>query len=291
MLDGLDRLCLVHGLDVHRNDLRGIHIQEILQELVRKVRRRDLKIAHRAEDASHLEGAAAGEGEGRRGDKVFYGKAGFHQPLPVKAELVLQISHVEHVVHELKALISVQDLGPYTHLLEVVQKIVLDVLQPGLGLLHGIRLDPEGQELGLGEAVVALGQLVLQHLRILVTDAVEIILPVRDSDPGFEALRVSRHVHEAELEMNGAVEEVQKAAPFLEDGRFVLLLGQLVVDILKLDGLGVKAADTADAVGEHPVKGNRLLGGPGDPVVFLCAVDDFLNTALILLGEPRGKLQ
>ena len=169
--------------------------------------------------------------------------------------------------------------------------IVLDVFQPGLGLLHGVCLDPEGQELGLGETVVALGQLVLQHLRVFVTDTVEIIFPVRDPDPGLEALRVSRHIHETELEMDGAVEEVQETAPFLEDGRFVLLLGQLVVDILELDGLGVKASDAADAVGEHPVKGNRLLGGPGDPIIFLCAVDDFLDPALILFGEPGGKLQ
>ena len=91
--------------------------------------------------------------------------------------------------------------------------------------------------------------------------------------------------------MDGAVEEVQEAAPFFEDGRFILLLGQLIVDILELDGLGVKAANTADAVREHPVKGNRLLGGPWDPIIFLCAVNDFLDPALILLGESRGKLQ
>ena len=164
------------------------------------------------------------------------------------------------------------------------------MLKPGFGLLHGIRFDPKGQELGLGKTVVALGQLVLQHFGILVTDAVELVFLIRDPDPRFEALCISRHVHETEFEVDGAIEEVQEAAPLFEDGRFVLLLGQLVVDILELDGLGVKAANAADAVREHPVKGNRLLGGPGDPVVFLCAVDDFLDPALILFGEPRGKL-
>ena len=132
---------------------------------------------------------------------------------------------MEHIVHELKALVPVQNLGPDAQLLEVVQKIVLDVLQPGLGLLHGIRFDSEGQELGLGETVVALGQLCFKHLGILIPDTVELILLVRDPDPGLEALRVSRHVHEAELEMNGTVEEVQEAAPFLKDGGFVFLLG------------------------------------------------------------------
>ena len=291
MLDGLDRFRLIHGLDVHRDDLRGIHVQEILQKLVRKVRCRDLQIAHGTEEASHLEGTAAGEGKGRRGNKVLYGKAGLRQPLPVKTELILRISHVKHVVHEFQPLVTVQDVGPDTQLLEVVQKIVLDMLKPRFCLFHGVSLDSEGQELGLGKAVVALGQLVLQHLRILVTDAVERILPVRDPDSGLKALRVGRHVHETELEMDGAVEKVQEPAPLLKDRSLVFLLGQLIVDVLKPDGLGIKASDTTDAVGEHPVKGNRLLGGPGDPIVFLCAVNDFLDPFLVRSGQSRGKLQ
>ena len=115
---------------------------------------------------------------------------------------------MEHIVHELQPLVSVQDLSPDSQLLEIVQKIVLHMLQPRLCLLHGIRFDPECQKLGLGKTVVSLGKLVLQHLRIFVTDTVELVLLVRDPDPGFEALCVSRHVHEAELEVDGAVEEV-----------------------------------------------------------------------------------
>ncbi len=78
--------------------------------------------------------------------------------------------------------------------------------------------------------------------------------------------------------MDTAVEEVQEAAPFLEDRRFVLLLGQLVVDVLELDRPGVVIVpDAADPVREHPVKGDRLLGRPGDAVIFSCLIDDPLD--------------
>jgi hypothetical protein len=116
------------------------------------------------------------------------------------------------------------------------------------------------------------------------------LFSVRNPDLGFNALCVGRHVQEAELEVNGAVEEIPETTPFLKDSGLVFLPGQLVVDVLGPDGLGVKAADTADAVREHPVKGNRLLGGPGDPVVFLCTVNDFPDPFLIRPGQSRGKL-
>ena len=68
--------------------------------------------------------------------------------------------------------------------------------------------------------------------------------------------------------MDAGIEEVQEGAPFLKDGGLVLLLGQLVVDILELDCLGVvPIRDTADTVREHSLKRNRLLRCPGNAVV------------------------
>jgi hypothetical protein len=79
----------------------------------------------------------------------------------------------------------------------------------------------------------------------------------RDPDALLEALRVCRQVDEGQFEMDRAVKEVQKAAPLFEDRRLVLLLGQLVIDVLKLDRAGVIVVpDTADPVREHPVKGD-----------------------------------
>ena len=43
-------------LDVHGNDLAGIHVQKILQQLVTQVRSRDIQEADRPEDAAHLKG-------------------------------------------------------------------------------------------------------------------------------------------------------------------------------------------------------------------------------------------
>ena len=61
---------------------------------------------------------------------------------------------------------------------------------------------------------------------------------------------------------DGAVKVVEEVAPALEDGGFVLVLAELVVDVLELDGLGVAAIrHLADAVRPHPLIGDAVLGG------------------------------
>ena len=92
--------------------------------------------------------------------------------------------------------------------------------------------------------------------------------------------------------MDRRIKEIQKAAPLLENGGLVLLQGQLVVDVLELDGAGVIAVPhPAGAVGKHPLKGDGLLGGAGDAVIaagrFYDAVD-FLALGLIEQGLIRG---
>ena len=104
-----------------------------------------------------------------------------------------------------------------------------------------------------------------------------------DPDACFEALGIRQHVHEGKLKVDGAVEKVQETAPFLEDRGLVLLLGQLVVDVLELNGLRIiVAGHPADPIREHPVKGNGLLGCPRHAVIFLCPVDDLLDAFLVL---------
>src|SRR5699024_2356960 len=117
----------------------------------------------------------------------------------------------------------------------------------------------ECQVLGFGQAVVALRQLLFQHLAILGTDGIEAVLLERDTDTLFKAFSIGTQVHKGKLKVNGAVKEIQETAPLIEDGSLIFLLCQLIVDVLKLNGLGViTVSDTADAIREHSLKGNEI---------------------------------
>ena len=94
------------------------------------------------------------------------------------------------------------------------------------------------QVLGFGQAIVALRQLLFQHLAILGTDRIEAVLLERDADTLFKTLGIGTQVHKGKLEVNGAVKEIQETAPLIEDGSLIFLLCQLIVDVLKLNGLG-----------------------------------------------------
>ena len=59
--------------------------------------------------------------------------------------------------------------------LEVIQQINFNAFQPRLRGLEVLRFDAEGDELGFRQAVVALDQLVLQHLGIFVPHIVETV--------------------------------------------------------------------------------------------------------------------
>lgn len=41
--------------------------------------------------------------------------------------------------------------------------------------------------------------------------------------------------------MNRTIKEIQKAAPFIENSSFIFLLGKLIIDVLILDGAGVRS--------------------------------------------------
>ena len=144
--------------------------------------------------------------------------------------------------------------------MEVIHQVVLDVFQTRFDLRHAFALDAVGQKLRFGQAVVALGKLLAEHLRVLSTNIIKAVLLVRDADGLFKIRTVRCRVHKRQLKFDGAVEKVEKTAPFLKDGGLVLLLRQLIVDILILDGAGVVAGtDTAGAVLKHPLKRDTLL--------------------------------
>ena len=262
---------------MHGDDLTGLHIQKILQKLVGKIRCRDLQVAHSSVEASHGKGPAAGEGEGCGRDEILHGKAGTCQPVPVEVKAVI-VAHVEHGVHELQAILAVQNLCHHAQTFEVVHQIGLNVIQTGLCLTHGLGFNAEGDIFGLGQAVIALRKLRLQHLAVLTADTVEVVVSEGNADVLFKHLCIRCHVHEGQFKVDRAVEKIQEGAPLFKDRGLVLLLRQLVVDVLILNGLGViPVAYTADAIRKHTLKGNRLLRGAGNAVIPLRPFDDLLH--------------
>ena len=168
-------------------------------------------------------------------------------------------------MHQLEPLCPIQGLSQHTQTVEVVEQVVLDMLQPGLYLAHTVPVDAKGEEFGLGQTIVALGQLLAQHLAVLGPDIVKAVPLKGDADAPLKAFGVGGQIHEGQLKADAAVKEIQKAAPFLKDSGLVLLLGQLIVDVLELDGAGVvPGADPAGAVLKHPLERDGLLRRAGD---------------------------
>ena len=165
------------------------------------------------------------------------------------------------------------------------------MLQPGLCLLHGFCFNAEGQIFGFGQPIVATFQLLTEHLAVFLAYIIEAILTRLNLNPAFKALHISSHIHKGQLKVDGAVKEVQEAAPFLKNGSFVLLLSQLVVDVLKLNGFRVIAVtDPADAVREHPLKRDRLLCRAGNPIVPFRLFNDRANLLFFPLCQSVRKI-
>ena len=197
--------------------------------------------------------------------------------------------HVEHIVHELQPLGTVQGLCLHTQPVEVVQQVILDVVEPGLDLRHALALHPKGDEFGLGQTIIALGKLLAQHLAVLRTNIIETVLLERNADALFKLGAVRCHVHKGQFKFDAGIEEVQKTAPFLENRRLILLLGELVIDVLILDGAGVVVGlHPAGAILKHPLHGDRLLGSPGNSrLCFLPALLRRLGLAVLTGLFPK----
>ena len=82
--------------------------------------------------------------------------------------------------------------------------------------------------------------------------------------------------------MDRAVKKVQEAAPFLKNLCLILLLCQLIVDILKLNCFRIIIrADPADAILEHSVYRQALLGSPRNIIILSCVFYDLQDLVLI----------
>ena len=121
---------------------------------------------------------------------------------------------------------------------------------------------------------------------------VEVIITVRDADVLLKELCIRCHVHKGQLKADGAVEEVQEGAPLLEDSSFILLLGQLIVDVLILNGFGViPVADAADAIREHSLKRDGLLRGTGNAIVTPGPIHDLPDLPFLRLRQVPRHVQ
>ena len=285
-LDRLDGLDLIYGLDMQADDQRAFHIQKIRQHPVIQLRGEDLQKRNSPVFFTHTELFAGAELEAGRRDEILGGQTGRSQPVPFKAERHLFI-HVENAVKLCQPRLAVQGLGGHAQAFEVVENVGLNALQTGLGGLEAVGVDAESQVLGLDKTGVASCQLVLQHGGVLHPDAVKIIPLERNVDGAGKGLLRGCQVQKGQLELNGAVEVVEEIAPALEDRCLVLVLRELIVDVLELDGLCVAAAcHTADAVRPHPFIGDTVLSRF---FLFVCAIGTG-NGSLDLLSVGAGQL-
>ena len=194
--------------------------------------------------------------------------------------------------------LAVQHRGSHAQAFEVVENVGLNALQTGLCGFKAVGVDAEGQVLGLDKTVVASCQLVLQHGGVLHPDAVKIISLERNVDGAGKGLLRGRKVQKGQLKLNGAVEVVEEVTPPLEDCCLVLVLRELIVDVLELDGLCVVAAcHTADTVRPHPFIGDTVLSrllfsvravGTGDGGLDLLSVGTGQPFHLFLINRLRG---
>ena len=165
-------------------------------------------------------------------------------------------------MHEGKARFSVQRLRFHAQLAEVVEDVRFKAFKPRLHGLVVLRLYAEGEVFAFDEAVVAALELALEHGAVLGAYAVVGVAAQGYDDALAVRLLIRGHIYERELKAHRGVKVAEELAPAVKDGVLVLVLRELVVYVLELQGLGIKIAlHAADTVGEHPLKGYTVLCG------------------------------
>ena len=145
--------------------------------------------------------------------------------------------------------------------LKVVQHIRFHALQPHFGGTQVVRLNAKSDILAFGKAVVAFFELVFKHLCVLTPDVVILVPLGRDRNAFGKVLHIGPLVDKGELDADGRIKVIEKITVILENLRLIVRLGKLVVNIEKLNGLGVQLIiDAADPVLIDLPVGDRLLG-------------------------------
>ena len=287
-LDLLDGLCLIDGLHMEIYNDGIVHVEEICQHLVRKLRGKDLEEGDRADGLAHTKIPAVTEVKARGSNEVLCGQTGTGYHVIIENERLLRLL-VHRSVQHLQALITGKRMSRHAHSLQVVDDVRFDPFQFRLRYADALCLDAEGHILHAHEAVVSLCQLRSQDTRIFLADIVEIVIPARDLNGGFHLSHVCVLTHAADLERDTGVKVVVEVTPELKGRCLILILCQLVVDIPELDALGIMPViDAADAVFEHLLIGNALLHRMGN-LPFLLFLQFLLDQALLLFaGKNRA---
>ncbi len=89
---------------------------------------------------------------------------------------------------------TVQRLGDNAKTLEVVENICFNALQAWLCRFHSVRFNAKRQILCLDESVVALGELVTEHLRVLGSDGIILVAAQRNGDLRAVGILVRSHI-------------------------------------------------------------------------------------------------
>ena len=155
-------------------------------------------------------------------------------------------------VHDLKPFHAVQRVGFHTQHLEIVENIGFDTLQPGLCFPDAFCFDAERDVLRPNQTVIALGKLLFQHLCIFHAHIIELVMLRLDLDNLVVLAHIALMVDERKLKADTGIEIIEEIAPAFKDGVFVLILGQLVVDVVESDGFGIQMfLHPADTVAPH----------------------------------------
>ena len=91
--------------------------------------------------------------------------------------------------------------------------------------------------------------------------------------------------------MHGTVKEIQECTPFFKDFCLILILCQLVIDILKSNGLRIIiTAYPANTIRKHSVEWNTLLCCLWNPIILLRFLNDFSYFFLFCLCQMLWKI-
>ena len=259
-LDRLNGLELVYRLNVHGDGQLGVQLQNLRQQLIRKLRRHDLQIGRRAPHLADTESPALPEVEAVRGDIVLCPHARLGNVFPRKAERLTPAGMHLPMQHR-KPIPAIQRVGLDSQPFQIAHDIGLHAPQPGTRLRHALGRQAKGDVLVPLNAVVALGDLAFEHFHILAPDAVEVILLCRDIHlvaVGAAAASVDK----GKLERQRTVKIIQARAPPADNGSLILRGRHGIIDVLIFQRLCVKpAGELADPVRVHGDIGNGLLGG------------------------------
>ena len=234
-LDRFDCLVLIHAADMEADKQPAVRIQQLGEHTVIHFRCADLQKGHGTEFIRHRELPCFTEAERRWCDKILDRQAGRGKPAPFKGKPFPV--RVQDAVEHFQPLLAAKLLCQSTHDLEMVEGVHDD---PGKSCPCGFAvpcLDGEGQVLCFDKTVVAPFKLLAEHLRVKLTDMVEVISLRRDLDTLHKILPVHAAAHKGELHPDRSVMGVIHIAEGFKDRRLIVRFRKLIIHILELDTL------------------------------------------------------